>query len=367
MVRLGDQLANYDSARRPIKSSDREAGNVPYLGASGVVDYVSGSTHSGTYLCVSEDGENLRSRKTPIAWVQEGRFWANNHVHILGGASRPRLKFFACALEGANISAYLTGSTQPKLSQAALSSVLIPDIGEGRQEEIGEILLAFDDKIAANQSILRLSDDLLRAEFNQLELSSEWTVGSISAEHKSKVEAHTVDRETTFLGLEHLDRRLMWVGRSGTGDAVTSTKSRFRRGDTLFGKLRPYFHKVVVAPEEGVCSTDMLVIRPVRSELSLLVGAVCSSDAVVAAAVQHSNGTRMPRAKWIDIAACPAPDPNTPEVARFVAVADAVAHRCWAAVAENQMLARTRDELLPLLFDGRISVSEAERVIKSVR
>ena len=112
-VRLDEELRNFDYARRPIKSSERVRGPIPYLGASGVVDHVEGFTHDGEFICVSEDGENLRSRNTPIAWVQRGQFWANNHLHVLGGVPLPRLRFYAAAIEASNISGYLTGSAQP--------------------------------------------------------------------------------------------------------------------------------------------------------------------------------------------------------------------------------------------------------------
>jgi type I restriction enzyme S subunit len=185
------------------------------------------------------------------------------------------------------------------------------------------------------------------------------TIGSIAEEQKLKVEPSQNVPDGTYIGLEHIDRRFLWPIRTGQVSDVTSTKSAFAVGDTLFGKLRPYFHKVVVAPGEGVCSTDIIVIRPKRPELSLLVAASCSSDAVVASAVQNSNGTRMPRAKWIDIADCSVPDPDSPAVERFVSLSSAVAERCLAAVAEIEVLARTRDELLPLLMNGRISVRQA--------
>ncbi len=83
-------------------------------------------------------------------------------------------------------------------------------------------------------------------------------------------------------------------------------------------------------------------------------------------AVQNSNGTRMPRAKWVDIADFSVPDPGLEETKAFVDFVDAVRLRCLAAVRENAVLATARDELLPLLMDGRITVKEAEKRVEGV-
>ncbi len=77
-VRLGDISTNLDSARRPVKKSERIAGAVPYYGASGVVDYVEQYTHAEPILLVSEDGENLNSRKPPIAYEVDGKLSGMN-------------------------------------------------------------------------------------------------------------------------------------------------------------------------------------------------------------------------------------------------------------------------------------------------
>ena len=74
---------NHDSKRKPITSGNREAGEHPYYGASGIVDYVSGYIFDGDYLLVSEDGNNLVARSTPIAFSISGKNWVNNHAHVL--------------------------------------------------------------------------------------------------------------------------------------------------------------------------------------------------------------------------------------------------------------------------------------------
>ncbi len=364
-IRIDRELANFDAARVPIKSSERVSGNIPYLGASGEVDRVEGFTHDGDYLCVSEDGENLRSRNTPIAWVQRGKFWANNHVHILGGLPLARLKFYEAALAVAPITSYITGSAQPKLSQTALSSVLVPRFDPADQVAVGQVLGALDDKIAANLSAAEISDSLVRSMYRTLQLS-EKTLGDVALNVRESVNLREISADEPYIGLEHVDRRHLWLERQGAGADVVSSKSRFGAGDVLFGKLRPYFHKVALASSQGVCSTDILVLRARDEENVALVAASASSDAVVAAAVQASNGTKMPRAKWTDIAGCRVPDPDSSETRTFCRTVEAIAKRAMQANEENRQLTATRDELLPLLMSGKITIKDAEKTVEEV-
>src|SRR6266852_2261601 len=82
---LGEITENFDGRRVPVKEADRRPGPYPYYGASGIVDHVDTYLFDGEYLLIAEDGENLRTRKTPIAFMASGRFWVNNHAHIVQG------------------------------------------------------------------------------------------------------------------------------------------------------------------------------------------------------------------------------------------------------------------------------------------
>lgn len=126
-VRKIDQLStNLDSKRVPITKSDRKAGDFPYYGASGIVDYVADYIFDGDALLVSEDGANLLARSTPIAFSVSGRYWVNNHAHILKFENIATQKFVEFYLESIPLDEYITGAAQPKLNQRALNSIPIP-------------------------------------------------------------------------------------------------------------------------------------------------------------------------------------------------------------------------------------------------
>jgi len=122
-----DQLSeNLDSKRVPITKNVRASGEFPYYGASGIVDYVADYVFEGDTLLVSEDGANLLARSTPIAFSVTGKYWVNNHAHILKFESMETQRFVEFYLESIKLDEFITGAAQPKLNQKALNSIPIP-------------------------------------------------------------------------------------------------------------------------------------------------------------------------------------------------------------------------------------------------
>ena len=163
--------------------------------------------------------------------------------------------------------------------------------------------------------------------------------------------------ETPYVGLEHIPRRSIALAEWGQAADVGSTKLRFREGDILFGKIRPYFHKVAVAPVAGVASSDAIVIRAKQAQDFGLALAVASSDAFVAHATQTSNGTKMPRANWGVLRQYPVPTPPQALHKQFEEFMAVVVSAVANHVLRNHNLRTTRDLLLPKLISGELDVS----------
>ena len=134
VVTLEDIAENCDSMRKPVTSGKREAGEYPYYGASGIVDY----------LLVSEDGANLLARSTPIAFSISGKNWVNNHAHVLKFDRYETRRFVEFYLNSIDLAPYISGGTQPKLNQKNLNRIEIPLPGQKRQKYIVDILDRFD-------------------------------------------------------------------------------------------------------------------------------------------------------------------------------------------------------------------------------
>jgi type I restriction enzyme S subunit len=179
----------------------------------------------------------------------------------------------------------------------------------------------------------------------------------ICDEVKTSVDPESIDPDVPYVGLEHMPQGSIALSEWGYAAAAGSRKLRFQPGDVLFGKIRPYFHKVVVTQIDGICSTDAIVVRPKRQEWFGLTVATMSSVPFVAQAVQTSQGTKMPRANWGVLERYPIAV-TTGEVAdRFNAlVVDTVA-LIHSLVATNRSLRSTRDLLLPRLISGEVDVS----------
>lgn len=143
-VKLSDISVNCDSLRKPVTSGNREAGNIPYYGASGIVDYVKDYIFDGDYLLISEDGANLLARNTPIAFSISGKNWVNNHAHILRFNNRITQRYVEIYLNSIDLSPYISGGAQPKLNQQNLYKIPIPLPSYQKQKEIVTILDRFD-------------------------------------------------------------------------------------------------------------------------------------------------------------------------------------------------------------------------------
>jgi len=146
---LGRVAENLDNKRVPITSSDRKAGDVPYYGASGIVDYVEGFIFDEDLLCVSEDGANLVARTYPIAFPISGKTWVNNHAHVLRFENACTQKFVEVYLNSIKLDDFITGMAQPKLNKAMLDRIPIPHPRVPEQQLIASCLSSLDALITA--------------------------------------------------------------------------------------------------------------------------------------------------------------------------------------------------------------------------
>lgn len=153
--RFDEVTINFDKKRVPLSGAQREKrqGKYRYYGAQGVIDHIDDFIFDGTYLLIAEDGENLKSKKQNIAQVVEGQFWVNNHAHIVQGNELCDTRYLCYLLNSMDLSGYVTGSAQPKLSQANLNAVTLCLPPLFIQKKVVDYLYIFDKKIAVNQQI----------------------------------------------------------------------------------------------------------------------------------------------------------------------------------------------------------------------
>jgi type I restriction enzyme S subunit len=327
-------------------------------------------------------------------------FWPHNTclyvTDFLG--NNPRFAYYL--LQTLDLARYNSGSAQPSLNRNYIYSMRLRVPERAEQDLIVETLRALDDRIdllrqttATLESIAQalfkswfIDFDPVRAkqagrelegmdtgtaalfpsEFveSALGLTPEgWQVGKLGdvcINIRVQAKPGQIPPDTAYIGLEHMPRKSIALDSAGTVEGLESGKFWFERDDVLFGKLRPYFHKVGLAPCRGVCSTDILVIRAREAASLGFVAMHASSPELILYATQLSNGARMPRTSWQDVEAYKVVLPTAPVLIAFDAGVRPLFERIYANIGVAHTLAMTRDSLLPRLISGKLRLPEAQ-------
>ena len=195
-----------------------------------------------------------------------------------------------------------------------------------------------------------------------------WTagkLGDIGTNSRRGVQPSDIAPNTPYIALEHMPRRCIALSDWDESADVASGKSAFKKGEILFGKLRPYFHKVGVAPFDGVCSTDILVLAPRSPEWFGFLLGHASSDELIQFTDLASTGTKMPRTNWGDISSFKVALPPEPIAAAFTRTIRPMLDRIHANLHQSRTLATLRDTLLPKLLSGELRVVDADTLIQT--
>jgi type I restriction enzyme S subunit len=185
-------------------------------------------------------------------------------------------------------------------------------------------------------------------------------LGDIAESVRRNVNPSDVNQDMPYIGLEHLPRKSIALSNWDVVDSINSSKLAFKKGEILFGNIRPYFHKVSVAPLDGICSSDTIVIRPKTPDCFAITLACVSSEHFVEYATATSQGTKMPRADWKVLVKYPVGIPPKSIAQRFSALVQDVVTQIHNLIFRNRNLRQTRDLLLPKLISGEIDVSDLD-------
>jgi type I restriction enzyme S subunit len=271
---------------------------------------------------------------------------------------------------------HAVGTTMLNLSAGIVTELPLKYPAPAVQRLIADILSAYDDLIENNRRRMALLEEAARRLYREWfvclrfpghehtritnGVPEGWeprTLSHLCREVREPVNPESLEVDTPYIGLEHMPRRSIALAEWGTAEQVTSSKHRFREGEVLFGKIRPYFHKVGIAFVDGVASSDAIVLSPVEPKLRGLVLMTVSSDPFVAVTAQTMReGSKMPRADWQQMQAYPTPLPPDGLLGTFESVIQLVVEQLKTLTFANQRLRAARDVLLPHLMNGEIAV-----------
>ena len=379
--RLGDVVNILDNRRIPLSARQREQrrGEYPYYGAQGIIDYVDDYLFDGTYLLIAEDGENLRSKKQNIAQLVSGKYWVNNHAHILESNGLCDIRYICYLLNIIDISGYITGSAQPKLNQANLLaiSISLPSLEE--QRRIAGILGAIDDKIENNRRIntnLELQAQALYKQWFVDNRSDDWErkplseiaefIGGYSYKGNELVEASS----TAMATIKNFERKGGFKV-EGFKDIVASPKLKAEQHAKLFDILVAHTDLTQNADVIGnaeilltcgkysdiIFSMDLVKVLPKSNfPYKYLLAALLKNPYFKAHCLGYVNGTTVlhmsKKALPEYVVACP---PNS-EAEKMDRAFKAYYHKMAEILQENETLATLRDTLLPKLMNGEIKL-----------
>jgi len=173
---FGNLVTNFDGKRIPVKLDDRRGRNgaYPYYGASGIIDYVNEFLFDGDYLLIGEDGANLLLRSSPIAFKATGKFWVNNHAHVVQPKDDVLMDYLIHFFTVTDLKPYVTGAAQPKLTQNDMNRITVPVPSLEQQhiltsrifDQLSKTLRARNALDSQFDSLERLPAALLRRAFN---------------------------------------------------------------------------------------------------------------------------------------------------------------------------------------------------------
>ena len=166
--KLGDLIEIYNNKRVPLSAKQREGlGKIyPYYGAQGIVDYVDDYIFDGKYILIAEDGENLKSNNKSICTLATGKYWVNNHAHIIKGNDETNTDFLYYKLNSISFAPYITGSAQPKLNKENLLNIELYVPSKEYQDKIAKVLTLLDQKIQINNQINQELEAMAKTLYN---------------------------------------------------------------------------------------------------------------------------------------------------------------------------------------------------------
>jgi|SRR3989344_2151620 len=252
-----------------------------------------------------------------------------------------------------------SGSAQSQITISDLEKINIELPSLIVQQKLAKILSGFDDKIELNNKINQNLEQTAQAILNDTGLFNKFgadKLGDLMVQRKEKFKKYEDWKDLKLLDLGRFPQKSLAITSYGIGGEIKTSGVRFKKWDILFGAVRPYFHKVVIAPFDGVTNSSVFVICPKEESHGSLLITTLFSENVINYASMSASGTKMPVIKWEDLCNMKLSIPGEKIIDNFNNVIRPFYNIIIKNVEENEKLASLRDLLLPKLMSGEIKV-----------
>jgi type I restriction enzyme S subunit len=253
-----------------------------------------------------------------------------------------------------------SGRQRVQIASLARFELELPELE--MQGLVSQILSSIDEKIELNRRMNETLEQMGQALFkhyfiNNLETEN-WKAAGIDqlANNVRDSVKPPFDNNKVYIALEHFTSKSLAIYNWSNAGVATSNKTSFNRGDIIFGKLRPYFHNVAICPMDGICSTDILVIRPKHASYLAFIAHFLNQESLIDYVTQAAEGTRMPRTSWTNICNFKIPMPDEGLVRQFNSEVQPLLDMIINNIFEIRNLIQTRTVLLPGLMSGKINL-----------
>ena len=391
---LGELMECFDNKRIPLSAQERATRKGPYryYGAQNVVDHIDAYLFDGEYALIAEDGENLRSQKQDVAQIVEGQFWVNNHAHIIQANANADLWYLCALLNQTDISRYISGSAQPKLSQEGMRKIVVevPDVQE--QRRIGLLLRCLDRKIALNRRKIATLEKMAKEIYDywfvqydfpdangrpykssggemvyspelKREIPKGWrssSLGEIMQIERKTVDPSSIpDQVIVHYSIPAFDENMYPA--FCCASEIQSSKFKIDSEVVLLSKLNPKFKRIWDPPvigEYSLCSTEFIVCKAKQPRDKPFIFEVLNSDSVQRYMIDGASSSTGSRSRF---AAELLPDfplaiPPQSVIDSFTRIAKLSHTQIKKLRIDITRLTTLRDFLLPLLMNGQARI-----------
>ena len=395
-----EKVLNFTNGRTSPERDDNSG--IPVYGSNGLIGQASEANSPANTIVIGRVGSycgSVHFSKKPC-WVTDNAIKATAKV-----GNNPYFLFYL--LKYLNLNNWRSGSGQPLLNQATLNAIQASIPPESAQYLISDFLCSIDDRItllqesnltleAIAQALFKswfVDFDPVRAKqegrqpegmdaetaalfpdsFEQSELGEipkGWGIGNLGdifTLRNDRIKASTQTLLLPYVPIESIESKTLFLKKFKSGDEANSSLVLFKEGDILFGAMRPYFHKVCIAPFNGVTRTTVFTLAPIDFKATAFALFQAFQEQTVSYATKNSEGSTIPYAKWknsLEKMAIVVPKQNLQR--KFSEIVMPLINSGNENSSRSRTLACLHDTLLPRLISGQLRLPDVEEQIEAV-